>query len=135
MNECVLDASAILACLNDEPGGEAVEALTRQATCLTSAVNHAEVLTRLCDWGLSMEDAIEAAASLDLCVVVFDEPLSRQVAALRQPTRAKGLSLGDRACLALAQHRACPVHTADRPWLDLAGALGLDIQCIRPDAH
>lgn len=135
MNECVLDASAILACINDEPGAQQVESLLELSVCKASAVNHAEALSRLCDWGMSIEEASLAIASLDLTVVNFDAEQARHCAALRSPTRHQGLSLGDRACLALARTLRCTAYTGDRPWLDLAAPLGLDIVCIRPDSH
>lgn len=136
MSECVLDASAILACLNGEPGGDVIERLVRENKCWVSAVNYAEVLARLHDWEMSVENAIEVVATLELRMAQFDEADAARCAALRPVTRSKGLSLGDRACLALAQRTAtCVVYTADRPWLDLAVPLGLDIRGIRPGAH
>jgi ribonuclease VapC len=133
VNECVLDASAILACLNDEPGGHEIATLTREAHCLVSTVNWSEVLTRLLDWGLTNDEAYEAATSIDIQIISFDVPLARRCAEYRAATRIKGLSLGDRACLALAERAGVPVYTADRPWLDLAVPLNLDIRCIRPE--
>lgn len=135
MNECVLDASVILACLNGEPGADVVNELIGSTLCMASTVNHSEAVAKLCDWGMPVEEACAVIASLELKIIAFDESLSRHCAALRAPTRARGLSLGDRACLALARHRACPAYTADRPWLDIAEALQLDIRCIRPDTH
>lgn len=135
MNKCVLDASAILACLNNEPGGMAIASLTYEARCMVSAVNLTEVLTRLLDWGMTAAEAHQAATSIEFEIIAFDAALARRCAELRAATRAKGLSLGDRACLALAECVGAPVYTADRPWLDLAGPLQLDIRCIRPDTH
>jgi len=135
MDECVLDASAILACLNDEPGGMEIVALTRNARCLVTAINWSEVLARLLDWGMPAAAAHEAATSIEYQIVTFDDRLAKRCAELRPATRPKGLSLGDRACLALAGHTGAPVYTADRPWLELAGPLQLDIRCIRPDTH
>ena len=132
MNECVLDASALLACLNDEPGGDEVFTLTQERRCLVSAVNWSETLARLIDWGMSAQEAHEAAKSLTVEIIAFDEALARGCAELRSLTRAKGLSIGDRACLALARKEGAPVYTADRPWLELAAPLSLDIRCIRP---
>lgn len=95
-------------------------------------MNHAEVLTRLCDWGLSPDEAEQAIGSLDLDIAVFDASGSRECAALRSSTRSKGLSLGDRACLALAKHRDGTAYTAVRVWLELAAPLGVSVTCIRP---
>lgn len=131
MSVAVLDASAVLACLNNEPGGDAVAELVLSARCVMSAVNHAEVMTRLCDWGLSLDEAGQAIGSLDLDVVAFDAQSSRECAALRSSTRGKGLSLGDRACLALARRHGGTAYTADRAWLEFASPLDLRIICIR----
>lgn len=135
MNKSVLDASAVLACLNDEPGGMKVADLTRNTQCLVTTVNWAEVLTRLIEWRLTPDEAQEAANSLEMQIVAFDAALARRCAELRPATRSKGLSLGDRACIALGERTGTPIYTADRPWLDLAAPLGLDIRCIRPDSH
>ena len=131
----VLDSSAVLGYLNGEPGTDmvATHILGGQACILT--VNQTEVLSKLSDWGMPMEDACAAVAKLALQVIPFTAELATEAARLRQPTRAHGLSLGDRACLALARQRQCAVLTGDRPWLDLAEALGLQILTFRPAAH
>ncbi|HNV61148.1 MAG TPA: type II toxin-antitoxin system VapC family toxin [Rhodoferax sp.] len=131
----VLDSSAVLGYLNGEPGTDmvATHILSGQACIL--AVNQTEVLSKLSDWGMPMEDACAAVAKLALQVIPFTAELAIEAARLRQPTRAQGLSLGDRACLALARQRQCAVLTGDRPWLDLAEALGLQILTFRPATH
>ena len=131
----VLDSSAVLGYLNGEPGTDlvAMHIIGGQACIL--AVNQAEVLGTLSDWGMPLEDACTAVAKLALQVIPFTAELAVDAARLRQPTRAQGLSLGDRACLALARQRQCAVITGYRPWLDLAQALGIDIQTFRPAAH
>ena len=131
----VLDSSAVLGYLNGEPGTDmvATHILSGQACIL--AVNQTEVLSKLRDWGMPMEDACAAVAKLALQVIPFTAELAIEAARLRQPTRAQGLSLGDRACLALARQRQCAVLTGDRPWLDLAEALGLQILTFRPATH
>jgi ribonuclease VapC len=126
----VLDASALLALFNDEPGAERVmQALERP--CLLSAANHTEVLTKLLDKGLSPADAATVMTSVELRIVAFDAAQSADAAWLRTATRAVGLSLGDRACLALARAEGAVVLTADKPWLQIAQAVGLKVQCIR----
>lgn len=131
----VFDSSAVLGYLNGEPGADIIAAhMMGGQTCIL-AVNQAEVLGKLTDWGMPMEAACAALAKLSLQVIPFTAELAIESARLRQPTRAQGLSLGDRACLALAQQRQCPVLTGDRPWLDLAEALGIQIQTFRPAAH
>lgn len=131
---CVLDASAVIALLRDEPGAEQVWAMVQPGATI-SAVNLAEVLSKMLDKGTPKELAERSVAILDLEVVGLDAPSAAQIAWLRPMTRTIGLSLGDRACLALAVARNALVLTADRPWLTLRDTLGLDIRCIRPDAH
>jgi ribonuclease VapC len=126
----VLDASALLALFNDEPGAQAVlDALA--GDCLLSAVNQTEVLTKLLDKGLSKAEAVSVMEAVDIDVVAFDESQSLDAAWLRFETRTVGLSLGDRACLALARSREAAALTADRPWSQVADAVGVTVRCIR----
>ena len=127
MTPAVLDASAILAHLKDEPGADAVKAHLPGA--IISAVNVAEIGTKLVDHGISEHDMLAAIGELGLNVVAFDERAALAVAALRTRTRRLGLSLGDRACLALGVARGLPVLTADRNWAGLD--LGIEIRLIR----
>jgi ribonuclease VapC len=126
----VLDASALLALFNDEPGAERVMQALEQP-CLLSAANHTEVLTKLLDKGLSPEDAATVMTSVELRIVAFDAAQSADAAWLRTATRKVGLSLGDRACLALARAEGAAVLTADKPWLQIAQAVGVKVECIR----
>lgn len=130
----VLDASAIIAFLRDEPGAAVVrQALDEHA--VVSAVNLSEVLGKLLDKGVAQDAARLAVAALNLDVMDLDAPAAHATAWLRPLTRQYGLSLGDRACLALAQAISAVVLTADRPWLALGETLKLDIRSIRPDGH
>ena len=117
MNDVVLDASAVLALLNREPGAEAVEGALGRASM--SAVNAAEVLSKLVDAGLELARAREAFALLGVSVVPFDATDAEVVASLRPVTKSRGLSLGDRACLALGRRFDAVVLTADRSWAEL----------------
>lgn len=110
----VLDASALLALLNEEPGADAVRARLEEATI--SAVNLSEVLAVLMTVGLQPEQARQLLADLALAVAPFDEDQAIRAAKLRESTRAIGLSLGDRACLALGEAHGALVLTADRAW-------------------
>lgn len=94
-----------------------------------SAVNATEVITRLIDRGASREQARERLERYGLVVRPFDESLAVEAGFLRTATRQYGLSLGDRACLALAMRERIPVFTADRAWSRLD--LGIDIHVIR----
>ena len=126
-NSCVFDSSAVLAVLLDEPRSEEVSA--RIGTAAISSVNLAEVATKLADRGLGAV-AIQASLSgLGLQVMSFHPQLAVQVGLLRTITQAHGLSLGDRACLALAQQMKLPVVTADRIWNDLD--VGVEVILIR----
>jgi PIN domain nuclease of toxin-antitoxin system len=125
--EAVLDASAALALLLGEPGGEEVVALLSGG--LISSVNACEVQTRLIDRGLPPESAAEALTDLRLTIASFTVEDAFIASVLRGRTRRAGLSLGDRACLALGLRTGLPVYTADGPWAEIG--LPLDIRLIR----
>ena len=127
---CVLDASAVLALLQAEPGSDAVFSRIEHDACCISAVNVTEVLTRLVDRGMSAHHAEAAFDALELAVSPFDDAAARACAALRLASRAFGLSIGDRACLALAQAQKLPALTADRAWAQLD--CGVAIEQLRP---
>lgn len=129
MNEdaIVADASAILAALKNEPFSNVDPRSLVGST--VSAVNVCEVLTKLHDDGLTDSQAHAAISVMDLRVVPFDGPQASAAARLRSTTRHVGLSLGDRACLALASGLGCPVVTADRVWASLD--VGVEIVVIR----
>ena len=130
----VLDASALLALLKGEPGAERVaEALERGA--YLSAVNLAEVLSKLADWGEDPAEAQARMAQVGLLgaaveVLPFTGEDALEVARLRAMTRAYGLSFGDRACLALARRLGLPALTAERAWAELD--LGIPVEVLRP---
>ena len=117
MADIVFDASAVLALLNNETGADAVT-LRLQAAAI-STVNFTEVLTKLSDYGMTTELANKSFAALRLTSYAHDHGLAVDAAALRPATRARGLSLGDRACLALAARLNLPVLTADGEWAKL----------------
>ena len=122
MADCVVDASAILALVKGERGTGVVRA--RIAGAVVSTVNVAEVGTKLVDWGMSDAGLRHVIFNLGFEVRPFDTGQALAAAALRAATRSHGLSLGDRACLALAQSARLPVLTADRAWR----AVGLDVE-------
>ena len=127
---CVLDASAVLALLQAEPGSDTVFSRIEHDACCISAVNLTEVLTRLIDRGMTAHDAEAAFDALELAVSPFDDAAARACAALRPASRAFGLSIGDRACLALAQAQKLPALTADRAWAQFD--CGVVIEQVRP---
>jgi PIN domain nuclease of toxin-antitoxin system len=125
--DCILDASAVLATLQGEPGAEVVETcLARAGIC---AVNLSEVAGKLIDAGMPEGEARDAVEALGLTVIPFDSVLAWQAALLRPLTRRFGLSLGDRACLATGVALSRPVVGGDRVWAELG--LSVDIKLIR----
>lgn len=123
----VLDSSVVLAGLLKEPGGERLLALLPGA--LFCAVNVTEIVTRLFDKGWPIRLAAAETARLISRIAPFDDPLAFRAGNLRPDTVRLGLSLGDRACLALAMAASLPVYTADRNWIALD--LPIDIRMIR----
>lgn len=113
----VIDSSAILAILFEESGQELV--LPRVPYASICSVNMTEIITCLIDRGGHPLGAQGQLDQLALPVIDFDRGLAIQAGLLRAATRHKGLSLGDRACLALAIREKLPVLTADRAWADL----------------
>jgi len=126
MNRVVLDASALLAILNQEPGAERMtpELLSAAAT---STVNLAEVHGKLVGRGLNADEAWEATLSPIREAVAFTSEHARLTGDLAVQTRALGLSLGDRACLALGLALKAPVYTADRSWKKLKVSVRIHI--------
>jgi PIN domain nuclease of toxin-antitoxin system len=131
----VLDASAVLAFLNGEPGQDVVADALQSAHCVVTAANQAEIIAKALDRGHSMEGIQAILAELAYDVVDTTAADGMLAGQLRVHTRAAGLSLGDRLCLASAIRLNATVLTADRPWLALAEVLGLDIRGIRPESH
>jgi PIN domain nuclease of toxin-antitoxin system len=128
MNKIVLDASAILALLNDEPGAEKITPeLLSHATA--SAVNLAEVQTMLVREGGDPDESWGLAVDPIPDIEPFTAEQSRIAGTLVQKTSSLGLSLGDRACLALAIVLEAPVYTTDRLWKKLK--LGIPIYVLR----
>ena len=127
MADWVLDASAVLAALRAETGGDLV--LPLMETSLLGAVNLAEVETRLLDLGASAADIDGLPERLRCEVIPFDVDLALRAGLLRVQTRHLGLSVGDRACLALAQREGLPVLTGDRAWARLD--VGVQVVLIR----
>lgn len=127
MTEVVLDASAILAFLRREPGGEGVGSYLPGGQL--SAVNYAEILSKADELGVDMDAARAVVTDLGVECVAFDDRHAAVVASLRPQTKHFGLSLADRACLALAKIAGLPVVTADRKWAK--APLDLEVRLIR----
>ncbi len=136
MSSVVLDASAVLALLFDEPGADVVEQAIRSYSAVLGATNLAEVLTKAVDKGIAAAALEERLAKIDpLGAVLRIEPLTEAdavaIAGLRPATRAAGLGLGDRACLALAKRLGAKCLTTDRAWKGVAQAIGVEVVVAR----
>jgi PIN domain nuclease of toxin-antitoxin system len=123
----VLDASALLAFLFREEGHERVERLL-DGSCMSS-VNLSEVISRFVRDGHDAQMVRDRLSSLRLEIVPFDDRDAMLAASLLPATRPLGLSLADRACLALALRMELPAVTADRAWKDLD--VDVEIEVVR----
>jgi PIN domain nuclease of toxin-antitoxin system len=125
----VLDASAVLALLLEEPGADRVTEAILAGAEMTTA-NFAEVATKYVLRG-AVAEARALQARLPVTLVAVDQDLALRAALMAQATRPAGLSLGDRLCLALAQRSRSAALTADRGWLAVAEAVGVVVEMIR----
>lgn len=114
VTRAVLDASALLAVMFKEAGSENV--IGHLPGAMLSAVNLAETLTKSIDVGMTLEEARRMVFAFSCEVVPFDGEHAALTASLRTPTRPFGVSLADRACLALGLNTGYPVVTADKQW-------------------
>ena len=127
MSRIVLDSSAVLALMDEEPGSEHVREVLELASI--STVNLAEVFSKLEERGSTGRAAVRRLAGLMHSVEPFTAEQAEIAGALRTLTRSLGLSLGDRACLALTIWLEAEAYTADRVWAELD--LGCRIRVIR----
>jgi ribonuclease VapC len=127
MVDAVLDASAALADLHNEPGREVVRAVA--PTSVMSAVNFAEVVSQLILHGMPPHEAGSVTHLLRFEVVNVDEQTASAAGALHARTRRSGISLADAFCLALAQELCLPAFTTDRAWATLD--LDVEVRLIR----
>lgn len=127
MADIVVDASAVLAVIQAERGGDV--AARQMKAAHISTVNLAEVVAKLVDRGIDDVEIDLALSALGLRSIPFDEAQAREAGFLRRFTRHLGLSLGDRACLAAAKLKGSPVLTGDRCWSELK--VGIEVRQIR----
>jgi ribonuclease VapC len=127
MNQVVMDSSVIIACILDEPGADYAYPLLPFAHL--STVNMAEVVTRFSRYGSSSEDIHDIVRGLPVQTEAFDAQTATLAGLLEAKTREFGLSLGDRACLALGLTLQLPIITADRAWKSVS--LPVEIRLIR----
>jgi len=118
MSSCVLDASALIALFHQEPGSDKVAQAIEEGAIL-STVNLSEVASKLSELGIPDALIQTSINVLELTIFDFNAELAYKAGLLRLPTKSAGLSLGDRACLALAQHLHLPALTIDLAWKDL----------------
>lgn len=123
----VFDSSALLAISFDEAGAQCAARGLKDG--MMSAVNVAEVITRYVDQGASEEEARASLQAFGLKIRPFDETQAMAAGLMRTATQKLGLSLGDRACLALAIQEGATVFTADRTWAALD--LEVEVELIR----
>lgn len=127
MTAVVLDASAVLAVVHNERGSDIVVASLPDA--LLSAVNFAETVSKLVERNVAAEFAVVAVLRLGLTIVDFDSGLAAKAGGLRLQTKHLGLSLADRACLALAAREGVPALTGNQKWARLD--IGVDVRLFR----
>ena len=125
MTSAVLDASALLAFLHQEPGGEKVVSVLSR--CVISAVNLAETYSQLARQGAALQAASHQIQRLQIPIIPFDNGQAMLTASLHNITRGQGLSLGDCVCLALGMSQKAIVVTADRRWT----ALPIDVEIVQ----
>ena len=129
MTSIILDASALLAMLRDEPGGDKVaEALNGSRMCV---VNLAEVTSHFVYNDMPPAEVDAMLHPLPIALVDADAGLARVAGHLRAVTSKAGLSLGDRFCLALALREGLPAWTADKQWASVAKEIGVNVEVIR----
>lgn len=127
MGRVVIDASALVAFLFAEPSGEAVA--TRLPGTLASTLSLSEVIAYAFTRGKPLDAVLTGLQRLPVEAVPFDLPLAALAATFKPLTRHLGLSLADRACLAVGLDRGLPVLTGDRAW---AGTdLGVRVELFR----
>jgi PIN domain nuclease of toxin-antitoxin system len=127
MTETVMDSSAVLASIHGEPGADVVDAAL--AGSVISAINFAEVVSKLIFCGLPEAEAVIAARRFGAGLVDVDEDQAVTAGMIHASTREAGISMADAFCLALAKQRGSPVLTSDRAWKTLG--LGIEVTLIR----
>lgn len=125
----VLDASSLIAALLGEPGGDKVKPILEQSAMTTA--NFAEVVSYLARRGTSEADIRSSLDPIPVVLIELDQHLAYAAGLLLPATRAAGLSLGDRCCLALARHLGTRALTADRAWMTVARVVGVRVELIR----
>ncbi len=129
MSLAVVDASAVIALILGEPGARRIEGII--ADCAITTVNLAETVGYFARNGAAEPAIREMLDALRLETVLFDPELAYVAGVLLPVTREAGLSLGDRACLALARRLSVRAITTDRSWARIATAAQVEVELIR----
>ena len=129
MTAIVLDASALIAMLKQEPGGDKVAQVIGDTKI--TAINYAEVISHFCHAGMPVAEVDAMLNPLPIVIIPADAKQAQLAGHLRTITSSVGLSLGDRFCLALAKIEKLPAWTSDRNWQTIAEAVQVEITIIR----
>ena len=121
----VVDASALLAFVRDEPGANRVAAVL--SDCAISTVNLGETVTALVNRGFPADEARWIMAGVRIDSVALDREVALDAGALRESTRSLGLSFGDRVCLSLAARLGATALTCDRKWTALDAGIAVEL--------
>ena len=127
-NRVILDASALLALIQEETGAEIIKPLLKFS--VMSVINVTETLSVLQRTNISPEEGLTLITDIITTIVPFDLEQAEQVAKLHPLVQPQGLSLADRACIALGIKLQIPIYTADRIWVELK-LDNIDIRLIR----
>lgn len=122
-----IDSSALLAMMQDAPGGSLVGVKLHHSAI--SALNLSEVLEYCCEQGIEADSMAENLVALGLRIEPFGLDDARKVAEITLATLGTALSMGNRACLALAARLQIPALTADRSWLEIK--VGVEVRVVR----
>lgn len=125
----ILDASAVLAVILNEDGADFVMPYVYDANL--AAINLSETIAKLIECKLTSNQARAQIGRLELNIHDFNSDQAERAAILRDHTKQFGLSLGDRACIALSQKLGLPILTSDRRMVEVKSILGIDIRQIR----
>jgi PIN domain nuclease of toxin-antitoxin system len=124
----IIDASALLALLQGEPGSDIAEEALEEGSI--SAANLSEVTAKLVQAAVPERDVLSILRSFDLDIIPVDEDVAYLAGTLIAETKDYGLSLGDRICLATAVLRGEPAVTADKAWAKVKHE-GLEVILLR----
>jgi len=130
MTACVIDTSAVLAHLQGESGGDAAFDWLAKGAAM-SIINVQELASKLAEAGVTRRDAEATLADLGVDIRPITVDLAMEAGFMRPQTGKRGLSHGDRACLALARSVELPAVTADKAWAEVAENLGVEVALVQ----